>query len=242
MPHDRFYSDHPLTKGSVINLEGDEFHHLSRVMRAQEGDNVNCFNGKGVLATACVQTLYKQKASLQITESLFTPPSTNPLIIAQAYLRANKLELILEKGCELGMNALWLFKGDFSEKGELSNNQSLRIKHILINACKQCGQLWLPEVILKPPLKGWNPSNHTLFFGDTEPDAPPFGDIWKKNPPLNEVLFFVGPEKGFSAEETATLKTLKAQGVKLAPYILRSETAPLAALSLMSHWLIRSTM
>lgn len=77
--------------------------------------------------------------------------------------------------------------------------------------------------------------NYSSFFGDTQPDALPFISAWKKIEPKNEAIFFIGPESGFTKEEVSLLKTFKAQGVKLHPNILRTDTAAIAALTLLSH-------
>lgn len=238
MPHDRFYLNDPLVEGQEVIIEGDEFHHLSRVMRGQVGDELEGFNGKGQLASLQITSLEKKEGRLLVLKSTYTPPASCPLIIAQAYTRQNKLDYILEKGCELGMQILYLFPGERSEKSETSDNQKIRMRHILESASKQCGQLWIPEIILLPPLKQWKSLEYPSFYGDVRASAPSFSVAWHKSQPQQGAVFFVGPEKGFSENETVQLEKLGAVGVSLHRHILRAETAPLAALSLMSHWLM----
>jgi 16S rRNA (uracil1498-N3)-methyltransferase len=216
-------------------LEGDEFRHL-KVMRAAPGDTIELVNGEGTLAAAVLQLINKDSASLRIQNIQTSPPTQNPLIIAQAIPRMNRLDFILEKGCELGMDEIWLFPGHESEKKDISANQQERIFNILVASTKQCGRLWLPKVRIFPSFpvdfKGCQ-----AFYGDIRKQAPLFSQVWHKKRPGQGVLFFIGPEKGFNSDEIEKLEDLGATGVRLHPYILRTDTAPLAALALMSHWL-----
>jgi 16S rRNA (uracil1498-N3)-methyltransferase len=237
MPHDRFYADKSLNLDESFVLEDEEFHHLTHVMRTKVGDEVECFNGRGALARARVARLDKKAAHLDVLAVENEPPPSRPLVVAQAFARASKLDYIVEKGCELGMNALWLYRADYSEKGDLSPNQWTRLRHLSVMACKQSGQLWLPEIKLFPSLAALPLEGLTEYFGDTDPKAPYFEAAWKSSPPKKGALFAVGPEKGFSEKEEQLMKERGALGVRLTPLILRTETAPLAALALMSHWL-----
>ena len=100
MPHDRFYIDAPL-KGEV-QLEGEEFHHLSRVMRKKEGDVVELLNGKNTLALATLTSISKHGATLVVTQSEDKKPLLPPLKLIQAIPKMTPLELILQKGTEIG--------------------------------------------------------------------------------------------------------------------------------------------
>ena len=145
----------------------------------------------------------------------------------------NHLEWIIEKGTELNATAFWLFPGMLSEKDTLSDSQRDRAKHLAISAMKQCGRLDLPEIVIKPPLLQWSPLTGTLLFGDTAEDAPYLWDLPLPKPLPTPVIVFIGPEKGFDPKERAfLLNTMKASSMRLHPNILRTETAPLVALSL----------
>lgn len=224
MPSDRFFvSDihNPL-------LNAEELRHL-KVMRIRDGEIFELVDGKGHLATG-----HKIQDKI-IIDTIETTPPPHPAIIAQAFPKINRLDVILEKGCELGMTELILFPGENSEKFDLSPNQLKRAETILISAMKQSGRLFLPKLTIAQPLYKWEKPSLPSFFGDTDPSAPFFLDLLSK--PLKGALFFVGPEKGFTPEEREILQKMGVKGVKLSPYILRTETAPLAALTLINHFL-----
>lgn len=234
MPHNRYFLDTPFQAPSEILLVGEEAHHLSRVMRKSEGDEIELINGRNQLGVATLIGIEKKGVRVQLLSVIEANPPRQHLIICQALPRLNRLEIVVEKGTELGMTALWLFPGDLSEKKELSNNQLERLKAISIAAIKQSGRLDLPTIALHPPLRQWKSLPFPAYFGDLSPDAPPFLSALNQRA-SDDMLFFVGPESGFSSEEEGILHQLKAQGVRLHPHILRTETASLAALSVITN-------
>ncbi len=225
MPADRFFIPSPLKAPTVV-LEGEELHHLAKVMRVRLGETIEIVNGQGELAEAEVIALDKKTAELKIISRQTAPPPPQILILAQALTRPSSLEWIVEKGTELGADEFWLFPGDRSEKKELSPSQLRRLETILINALKQCGRLYLPKIVLMPSLDKWQAPNGSLFFGEISSEAKLL-----QGPFAKTVMFFIGPEKGFSPEETKLLAKLKAKGISLHENILRAETAAIAALS-----------
>lgn len=232
MPENRFFTPHPLKIGEAL-LEEDEAHHLQHVMRLVEGDRVELIDGQGALAKAVIKKRSKRAIYLDVKEVHIDPPPFFSIIIAQAIPRFQRLDVILEKGTELGMTELWLFPGVKSEKVHFSEPQKERVHKILVSAIKQCGRLYLPKVKYAEPLKEWNDLTYPLFYGDLSQNTPLFIDAYGK--PEKGVVFAVGPESGWSEEEQNHLKRLKGKGVSLHYNILRTDTAPLAALSLISQ-------
>lgn len=231
MPAERYYYPGNLDPSDSIVLDGPEFIHLSKVMRSRVGDLIELVNGKGALAQGQVVRLDKREAHIRIEDCRTEKPSERRLIIAQAIPRLNRLETILEKGTELGMDEIWLFPGALSEKTTFSENQLARMEYILITAMKQCGRLFLPKLVFEKELKKWEKLNLPAYFGDVREDASHFFDEWVRRGKQDKFLFFIGPESGFTIEETEKLESLGAKGVKLHPYVLRTDTASLCALS-----------
>jgi 16S rRNA (uracil1498-N3)-methyltransferase len=260
MPAERYYLDNIFKAHGQLELKGSEFHHLAHVMRTRKGDSVELVNGKGSLAQAIVQDLAKDKAMLKIEHVYQEPDPPCRLILAQALPKPNRLDFILEKGTELGVNKFWLFPGHYSAKRECSPSQWERAQMVTIAAMKQCGRLHLPSLHLQPTIDQWkNWTNATIFFGDLDPEAILFEAAWKNlytprsngslfegenlikeciSHPSYPIIFITGPEGGFSQQEVQCLKDMGAQGVKLHNNILRTDTASLMALSLLSHWLL----
>lgn len=232
MPAERYFFEQAFSLDSVIALEGQEFHHLTHVMRNREGDVVELVNGQGLLAKATIDRIEKKKSFLKVIEIVRADKDSFSLILAQGIPRSNRLDFILEKGTELGMSELWLFSASHSEKKEFSEHQLERMKGVLIAAMKQCGRLFLPTIKMVSPLDKWEKPSHVCFFGDTTPNAPCFAEAWKKQSPKNGVIVVIGPESGFNTREVERLKQLEAVGVSLHKNILRTDTAALVALTL----------
>jgi 16S rRNA (uracil1498-N3)-methyltransferase len=237
MPHDRFYLKGTLEEGDEAILQGEEAHHLSHVMRKGLGDRVELVNGADQLAVGKIVKLERKSVHLVIESVERKEPPPFLIIVCQAIARSNRLDTIVEKGTELGMGELWLFPGQLSEKKEISMTQYHRLEAIAIAAMKQSGRLDLPKIHLKPPLVKWkgpllaDGKEPSLFFGDLSKDAPPLLTCYRRK---NHVLFFNGPESGFSIQEKQQLAAMQVQGVSLHPNVLRTDTAPLVLLSLIS--------
>lgn len=230
MPAERYYIDDDFISKTVI-VGGQEFSHLSHMMRSKPSHPIELVNGRGKLAKATLKSMGKSEVELNILEVHQDTKKHPKIILAQALPKQNHLDWIIEKGTELGASEFWLFTGDFSEKQDFRED---RLKNLAIAAMKQCGRLDLPPIVQKPPLSQWKPLPGTSFFGDTNPTSPLLS-----KPSAEPITFFVGPEKGFSPSEIEILvKSLYAKGVKLHDNILRTETAGIVALSLL-HYLVR---
>ncbi len=222
MPADRFFLGKPLQEPLV--LEGEELHHL-QVMRIRVGETIELVNGQGELAHVKVVRVDKKRAQLELISHQKVAPFKEQLILAQGLPRLSALEWIIEKGTELGVTKFWLFPADRSEKTDLSSTQLRRLETIQLSALKQCGRLFLPQIVMKPPLSEWSPIKGSLFYGALH-KAPkltaPFSDT---------TLFFIGPEKGLSPTEIEKLHILNVKPISLHENTLRTETAAIAALS-----------
>lgn len=236
MPVERFYTPSPLTPEENVVLEGTEFHHLARVTRVRPGETVELVNGKGCLAQCQVIRLEKMAAILKVQNSVQFPSPSQKIILAQAIPRMNRLDFIIEKGTELGMSAIWLFPGKLSERKGLTDHQCERLHSAAVSAMKQCGRLYVPEIILQPGIQDWKQLDpHTvMLFGDLEPTAPFLINALDKN---ENVIICIGPESGFTSDEIQKLRLLHAKGVKLHDNILRTDTAAILALSIITHLL-----
>lgn len=221
MPHDRFYIDAPLEY--KVTLDGEEFQHLSRVMRKKEGDTIELINGKHILALGTITHIGKKEGTISINEVIEKKPLLPPLILVQALTKLSNLEFIIQKGTELGVSTFHLYASTLSEKKELSNHQCHRLGQIMINATKQCGRLDLPLLSWGfPKLEG------NVYFGDLRKNSPLLAQVGSLPATL-----IIGPEKGFTEEETSHLSNL-AKGVRFTPYTLRAETAAIAGLSILA--------
>lgn len=236
MPAERFYLPQELTSGADVCLEGQEYHHLARVMRVREGEQIELVNGKGQLAIATVVKLDKRDGRLAV-ETLHTAPNEDmQMILMQGLPRHSRLDTIIEKGTELGVTEFRLFPAVRGEVKEIKDNQMERLQTLTIAAMKQCGRLFLPAINFVPPIKKWGKDEAiSLYFGDTRKEAPYLIQEWQKARQDRPVAVCIGPESGLTPEEVGHLESLGAVGIKLHPNILRTETASICAMSILSQ-------
>jgi 16S rRNA (uracil1498-N3)-methyltransferase len=224
MPHERFYLDASFSIGHPYIIEGPEHHHMVHVTRVSLGEKVELINGRGSLAEATLTKIDKKKVSVHI-HSLYQEQATAfQLQLAIGLPRFNRLEYILEKATEIGIDTFTFFAADNSEKKELSENQLERARHLVISAAKQSGRLYLPHFEILSSLDSWVFQGEQLFFGDPSLHAELF--LPKKK---QSSTFFIGPEGGFSPRESLLLTTLGAKGVSLNNNTLRADTAAIVA-------------
>jgi len=224
---DRFYCDN-LDNREIV-LDGDELNHLIKAVRKRVGESVELIDGKGAIATAKITKIERRAAHLEII-SKETHTKKGPFVrLVQGVCRPNRLEMIIEKGTELGVDEFILVPMERSEKRPA---QLERLRRITIGAIKQCGRLHLPQLTERPHIEDL-PVSPTTLYGALSPECPPFLDAYKGG----DITVIIGPESGFSESELVFLEE-KAQGATLGPNVLRCETAAIAALSLIHHELI----
>ena len=238
MPVDRFYLPTSLKPGTEHSLQGAEFQHMTKVLRSKPGDHIELVNGKGQLAHAEIQEILKREALLAIQTVEEQSPPSFQIILAQAIPRMNRLDSIIEKSTELGVDQIFLIPSERSERKSLTDHQLERLQNVSVAAMKQCGRLYLPKIEVKKPLTQWENLDYPAYIGDLDGENS-LRNTWMNQKPEEGVIFFIGPESGFSDNEIAHLKELGATGVLLHENILRTDTAPIVALSLI-HDALRS--
>jgi 16S rRNA (uracil1498-N3)-methyltransferase len=229
----RFFFEKLFKVGEVIELEKEEFHHLKHVMRCQELEEVELVNGMGELAFTKIISIGKNRAFLKVVKVFLKEVLDGGITLVVAVIRIPKLELILEKGVELGVKNFIIFNAKNSERINISGLKLKRFKIIMISALKQSKELYLPKVSFLKGLEEFKLRGECLF-GDTRENSKNILNFLKKD---KSYSFFVGPEKGFTGDEIDFLeKVLKARGVRLNKNVLRTETAAITACGILASF------
>jgi len=231
MKEKRFFYNGNLKENTVIDFEGEEFHHLANVMRARVGDKVCLFNGDGNFYFGEVKSISKKFAEIKINrkeESKSEPQIT--LTIYQALAKGDKLSLIMQKITELGASKLCLFESDFCDVKANSNKQE-RMDSISVSAAKQCGRATIvqSEGIFSIKEVADQIKDYDAFFVTYEnEDGHTLTDSLQKHADLKNIAVMIGAEGGFATKEIQLLKDSGADIVSLGKRILRTETAAIA--------------
>ncbi len=226
----RFYvSPDLLTTGAVI-LPPEEAHHALRVARVRDGDAVLLFDGQGREGRGSVQRVDKRDATVWVEELRAVPQPSPALTLAQAWLHREKtIEFIVRHGTELGVAAFVFFRADHSESAPKIDAKWNRLA---IEACKQCGRLWLPEFRLADSLGEAleATSGDRLIAAMDEPAVP-----WSQALTGGDATVCIGPEGDFSGEEIRVALAMGARPISLGPTVFRSEMAAITAATVIQY-------
>jgi len=225
----RLFVTEPLAAGTLVRIEGNPAHYLTRVMRVATGDAVIlCDDVTGEWA-ARVSDAGKRDVVLEVIERLRPREAVPDLWLCPALLKKDRFDLILEKATELGAARIQplITRRCVADKLNLE-----RARTITIEAAEQCARTALPElaepVKLDAFLAGW-PETRALFFADENGGAPA-AEAFKAH--AGPAAILTGPEGGFDEAERAAIRAHPAaRPVTLGPRILRGETAAIAALA-----------
>jgi 16S rRNA (uracil1498-N3)-methyltransferase len=216
----------------------DDIKHISKVLRLKEGDWLILSDGAGTSAKATISKISSHEIVLHFT----SPPSEvdarlhHPPVLAQAMVKHDKMEWIIQKSIELGCHKIVPFTCERCiPKYQLKGGQSLKVdrwQKIADGAAKQCGLPFKPEIT--HPLswgaliESFKNYDHAVLFWEGESGAT-FSQFPSET---NRSLLIIGPEGGFCSEEVERAQKAGAMTLGLGPYILRTETAAITALTL----------
>jgi len=228
--------DWPEYAGNEVSLDKAESRHMLKVLRTAVGTQVRLFDGLGRYGMFRVDKAERNKAQL-VAESLFRQdaPSVN-LWLALGWSKSSRRGFLLEKAVELGVAGIWFWQADHSQ-GRLPDAVKETWTDRCIQAAKQCGSVFLPEIMMiSGGLSGLQAKcsqfDQTFLAWEKEdfrnllaPDHFTEGNS----------LVVIGPEGGFSESEAEQLVRGGMEPVSLGQSILRWETAALYCLSLSFH-------
>jgi 16S rRNA (uracil1498-N3)-methyltransferase len=228
----RIYLTQTLTNGESITLEGDSFHYLSRVLRLKIGDKFNPFNGDDGEFSAEINSLERN----QLTATINNPVDNNAdskleVNLGLGLSRGERMDYGIQKATELGVSAITPITTTRSEVKLSQDRQANKLQHwqkVAINASEQCGRNTVPQICTPSSLTNWVQENRAGIVLDHRGA----GNIANQTieSPVN---LLIGAEGGLTEEELEFAKQHEFRVFKLGPRILRTETAPIVALTLL---------
>lgn len=234
----RLYTDQPLASGARVLLEGSAAKHLGRVLRARVGDTVRLFNGDGHEFTAAVADIDKQAVSLQVGTA--STPDTESRVYTMLGLclsKGDRFDWAIQKATELGIGAiapLYSERVDFTIPADRMEKRVAHWQQVVISACEQCGRVKVPSVATPQALETWigaaaADQKWVLHCADADTRVPQAVPA--------RVALLIGPEGGLADEEITAARGHGFDVLPLGPRVLRTETAPVVALSALgAHW------
>ena len=230
----RVYVDAPLASGSEIALPPEAAVHLTRVLRLRPDEAVVLFNGDGRDYAGRLLAAHRQEVRVLVRvagEAEAEPPLR--LHLGVGVSRGERMDFVIQKAVELGVASI---RPLFTERSVVRlDTERLDRRHahwhgVLVAACEQSGRRRLPHLHPAQALADWLPTvAGTALLLDPRAER----SLAALPAPHGEATLLVGPEGGLSVDERERAARGGFVAVRLGPRILRTETAPLAALTAM---------
>lgn len=232
----RIHTGQTLVEGAEVQLEEGPSRHLTGALRLRAGARITLFNGAGGEYEAVIATASRKRVQLKIHQHRAVERES-PLQVALgiAVSRGERMDWIIRKSTELGVHEISPL---FSERTEVRLNAERADKklghwrQIAISACEQCGRNRIPDIHGLQPLAEWTEKARDECKLVLHPRAA--ASLRRTERPAG-VALLIGPEGGLSDDEIARAEAAGFAALALGPRVLRTETAPLAALSILQH-------
>jgi 16S rRNA (uracil1498-N3)-methyltransferase len=234
----RVYVEAPLEPGARIRLEGSAASHVTRVLRLRTGEALTLFNGQGGEHAASIERSHGGEVTVLVGEHLaIERESPFPITLAQGISRGQRMDLVVQKATELGVSRLVPVLTERSVvrlDAQQADRKSNHWRAIVIAACEQCGRNRLPEVALPVALRELlrEPAADRPRLLLSPDAARRVEDVRR---PASGVTVLIGPEGGLSDEEQGHAQAAGFTAVNLGPRVLRTETAAIAAVTLLQR-------
>lgn len=232
----RLFCPQSLQSGVELVIEGQAAHYLGKVLRLGPGAQLVLFNGDGS-EFACTLTHVDRKSCTVMPGAQAWPAVESALhtVLGLGISRGERMDYAIQKATELGVNVIAPL---FTEHCEVRLNDERREKRqehwqqVAISACEQSGRVRVPQVLAPQNLATWvrsAPAELCLVFDHEQAEAP------GGNKPEGGVALLIGPEGGLAPAEIKLALDAGFKGIALGKRVLRTETAPVAALAVLQY-------
>ena len=232
MSNIRLFFNESLYINLKSKLDKTQSHYIHKVMRIKEGQNFSLFNQSGEFE-AKVENIIRGIEEFSVEKKLRSADNPREIWLAFTPIKLNYLNLMIQKATELGVTR---FIPLLSDRTVVRNINEKRIKKIIVEASEQSNRLNLPTLDKLKNLEEFLKENIdiTIHFGDLNSKNKKI-DI-KRDEPL---CILIGPEGDFSIKEREIISKMKnIIPININKNILRSETAAISMISIISYTLL----
>jgi 16S rRNA (uracil1498-N3)-methyltransferase len=242
----RFHLPPAGCRENLLRLDGREAHHALHVLRLQRGERVTVLDGAGHEFLCNVESATKNSLVLAVQEKKFTPPLPCPLTLLVAVPKGKIIESIIQKAVELGAHRIVpLLTERVVTQLDDDGAEAKRAKwqNVAIEAIKQCGAPWLPQVEAPQTIAEFLAHGETIELSlvgslQTERRHPRewIVDFQRQHGRLpRSAAAWIGPEGDFTLAELQTIEAGGAKPITLGQLTLRVETAAIYCLSFLNY-------
>jgi 16S rRNA (uracil1498-N3)-methyltransferase len=235
MSASRFYCPSPLEGGTRLELPKQAAHHAHRVLRLRLNDPVQVFDGAGNAFDARISEINGKRVVLhELQACMADTESPLHITLAQSMSSSEKMDWVVQKTTELGIAEIQPVQTQRSVARLAGDRAEKRIAHwrsIAIAACEQCGRNILPIIDAPREFSDWlaDMRNTPCAKYILQPEGSV--SLHKQAPPDGNVILLVGPEGGFSEDESKIARLAGFIPIRLGKRVLRTETAAMAGIA-----------
>lgn len=232
----RFFIEADLTVDTVVELTETVFHHWVKVLRAQSGEKATLFNGQGGEYEVQLTDVQKKSAALQVLT--FNPDNRIPAfhaLLGQVMSKGDRMDYAIQKSVELGVSEIQLLTSERCEMRLKYDRDQKKLDHwqgIAIAACEQCGMNIVPKILAPISLEKWLATElpqTKLVLAPNKDEINVLADATAR------IALLIGPEGGLSEAEIQQANHAGFKNWCIGSRILRTETAPIVALSILNY-------
>ena len=219
----------------TVTLSSDEARHLRDVLRLKAGDEVYVFDGRGREFRCAVSTSKRDTAELRIEAEVepAKPESQLQLNLGVALLKGEKFDLVVQKATELGVQRITPLVTRYADIHLRDQSDAAkrvtRWQRIAVEAAKQSGRAFVPEISLPVGFDSINPEGLCVMFSERG------GESLEILPSSKTITAIIGSEGGWSDEELESARARDFHVITLGCRILRAETAAITVTALLQY-------
>ena len=233
----RVFVEAALCVGKSCTLKGSAANHIMRVLRLREGDTLTVFDGRGGEYGARIAGFSRDSVQVEVQEHRDVErESPLELTLAQGISRGERMDWVMQKATELGVTRIVPVITERTVVKLDERQGARRVEHwraIIIAACEQSGRNRVPEVATPCAF------HEVLRIGESAGRKlllAPTGKLNARDLSLSgHATLLVGPEGGLSPDEQELAISTGFEQVRMGPRVLRTETAAIAALTILQH-------
>jgi len=246
MPDFRVHVLPSVTDPKEVTLSPEESHHLVTVNRAPQGATVVAFDGRGSEWICELADADRRAARLKVRFAQKAKPMPWRITLGQALPLGGAMDAIVRKATEIGVSMIVPLESERTQvrlDADRSDRKIEKWQMAALEAAKQCGNPWLPEIGPVTPAAAFmaGAKGYDLkLIASLQPGAKTLKSVLeafrasKDRKPTN-VLWLIGPEGDFTPAEMSQSSSSGFEPITLGPLVLRCETAAVYAISVLSY-------
>ncbi len=225
-------------------ISGSEARHIWKVLRMRAGNKLLLMDQHGNRYKGVIEDIKHSKVYVLIKEK-YPPPSSSPvhITICISLIRREPMDFVIQKASELGAEVIQPFYSTRSIVRIAEDKIEQRLRHwkeVAINAAKQCGratpiQVFAPLFLKELLAQDWEKDSLRLFLWEQEKRNSIKEVLRRAEEKVNKIVGIIGPEGGFTYEETELFKEKGFIPVSMGKRILRAETAAITFVALCQY-------